>query len=89
MGRAECNSAILTEGAECNSAVRAERAMADRRKHRGWYSRGYLPHLDVAGLVQHVTFHLADSLPRSALEQMQASVAEIPEDRQALERRER
>lgn len=32
--------------------------------HRGWYSRGYLPHCDVAGLIQHIVFGLADSVPR-------------------------
>jgi REP element-mobilizing transposase RayT len=31
--------------------------------HVGWHSRGYLPHLDAAGLTQSVTFRLADSLP--------------------------
>jgi hypothetical protein len=31
---------------------------------RGWSSRGYLPHLDRPGLVQMVTFRLADSLPK-------------------------
>jgi len=35
------------------------------RKPKGWHSRGYLPHLDVAGLLQFVTFHLADSLPKT------------------------
>jgi len=25
-------------------------------RHRGWHSRGYLPHCDAAGLVQHVVF---------------------------------
>lgn len=33
--------------------------------HLDWHSRGYLPHLDRAGLVQSVTFRLADSLPAS------------------------
>jgi putative transposase len=31
--------------------------------HAGWRSRGYLPHFDAAGLVQHLVFRLADSLP--------------------------
>lgn len=30
---------------------------------RGWHSRGYLPHLDVAEGTQVITFRLADSLP--------------------------
>lgn len=33
----------------------------------GWHSRGYLPHCDEDGLVQHVVFRLADSLPAVAL----------------------
>ncbi len=33
--------------------------------HAGWRSRGYLPHCDERGLVQHIVFGLADSLPRS------------------------
>lgn len=33
----------------------------------GWHSRGYLPHLDVPGLLQTVGFRLADSVPRHLL----------------------
>lgn len=32
-----------------------------------WHSRGYLPHCDVPGLFQFVTFRLADSLPADVL----------------------
>ncbi|MEQ1618684.1 MAG: transposase [Terricaulis sp.] len=35
---------------------------------RGWHSRGYLPHRDDEGLVQHVVFRLADSLPAHVTE---------------------
>ena len=35
--------------------------------HKGWYSRGYLPHFDQPGLVQMLTFRLADSLPAAVL----------------------
>ncbi len=31
--------------------------------HRGWYSRDYLPHFDRPGLIQAITFRLADALP--------------------------
>ena len=34
--------------------------------HAGWRSRGYLPHCDERGLVQHIIFGLADALPHSA-----------------------
>jgi REP element-mobilizing transposase RayT len=30
---------------------------------KGWHERGYLPHRDESGLVQFVTFHLADAFP--------------------------
>ena len=31
----------------------------------GWHERGYLPHCDYPGLVQFITFRLADSMPDS------------------------
>ncbi len=45
-------------------------------EHRGWRSRGYLPHLDAANLVQHIVFRLADSLPSG----IRAEIAKIPAD---------
>jgi putative transposase len=36
--------------------------------HKGWHSRGYLPHFDSAEAIQFVTFRLADSLPRAVAE---------------------
>ena len=36
----------------------------------GWHSRGYLPHCNEDGLVQHVVFRLADSLPAAAIHKM-------------------
>lgn len=36
--------------------------------HKQWHSRGYLPHCDVPGLIQSVTFRLADALPAAVLE---------------------
>jgi REP element-mobilizing transposase RayT len=37
--------------------------------HKGWYSRGYIPHRDEAALTQSITFRLADSFPIEKLEQ--------------------
>jgi putative transposase len=31
---------------------------------RGWHTRGYLPHFDAPGIIQMISFHLADSLPQ-------------------------
>jgi hypothetical protein len=37
---------------------------------RGWHSRGYHPHLDTPGVVQSITFRLADSVPAALLAPM-------------------
>lgn len=37
--------------------------MGETFHHKGWHSRGYLPHLDAAGELQALTFRLADALP--------------------------
>ena len=52
--------------------------MEDRR------SRGYLPHIEGAGLTQFVTFHLADALPAGALETIRAETARLPEGERKL-----
>jgi REP-associated tyrosine transposase len=36
-------------------------------EHKGWHSRGYLPHFDSQDVVQFVTFRLADSLPKEVV----------------------
>jgi REP element-mobilizing transposase RayT len=57
--------------------------------HRGWYSRGYLPHCDHPGLLQAINYHLADSMPAAVLEQMDAELRSLPPQRQDTERRRR
>jgi REP element-mobilizing transposase RayT len=42
--------------------------MPEDPKHKGWHSRGYLPHLDSPGLIQAVTFRLADAVPKNVIE---------------------
>jgi REP-associated tyrosine transposase len=71
----------MTEG-DCR-----QRQSGDRRS--GWYSRGYLPHRDEKGLIQHVTVHLADSLPKSAIEEIEQTLENWPDDERAAERRRR
>ena len=34
----------------------------------GWHSRGYLPHFDGRQVLQFITFHLADAVPKSVIE---------------------
>ena len=43
-----------------------------------WWDRGYHPHVESPRLIQHVTFHLADSLPREVVEKMAAELERIP-----------
>ena len=54
-----------------------------------WHSRGYLPHFDSQEAVQHVTFHLADSLPKEVVNRMEAELKLLPENRRDVERRKR
>jgi type I restriction enzyme R subunit/putative DNA methylase len=51
--------------------------------HRGWHSRGYLPHFDQPGLVQSVTFRLGDSLPKAQLIELEQL---LPRERSAERR---
>lgn len=59
----------------------------DSRKE--WYSRGYLPHRDAKGLLQAVTFRLADSLPKEKLERLEEELTELRETLRGAERRQR
>lgn len=40
------------------------------RPHRGWFSRGYLPHFDRPDLVQSLTMRLGDSIPADLRQQL-------------------
>ena len=63
---------------DCNSflGARASRPhfggdkMDEKKIHRLWHSRGYLPHFDAAGVIQFVTFRLSDSLPADVLAEL-------------------
>jgi len=49
-------------------------------KLKGWHGRGYLPHFDGGEVIQFITFHLADSLPVSLIEQWQEQLKNDPEN---------
>ena len=53
----------------------------------GWHERGYLPHCDFPGLVQLVTFRLADSMPASRRGEWEhfLKIEEVRERRSKLE----
>jgi len=48
------------------------RTHPELQNSKEWYSRGYLPHYDRIGLLQSITFRLADSLPQEKLRQLEA-----------------
>ena len=43
--------------------------------HKGWHSRGYLPHLDAPGEIQTITIRLADALPLAVVERWKQELA--------------
>lgn len=49
--------------------------------HLGWYSRRYLPHCDAPGILQAITFRLADSLPLEVRQRMKREIVGFPEDK--------
>jgi REP element-mobilizing transposase RayT len=54
---------------EWASSLTVEQAKAGSK---GWHERGYLPHRDEPGLIQMVTFHVADSFPESLRSEWEA-----------------
>lgn len=53
--------------------------------HKGWHERGYLPHLDVEGALQHVVFRLEGSLPASLIVQLKSQTETADDRRLALD----
>jgi putative transposase len=47
--------------------------------HKGWHSRGYLPHLDAPGELQGLTFRLRDAIPKAVLERWRQELPRDPE----------
>lgn len=43
-----------------------------------WHDRGYMPHVDGTALIQHVCYHLADSLPKEVVAAMAADLKSLP-----------
>jgi hypothetical protein len=73
--------AIHENGVPRNAATGAAKAV--------WHSRGYLPHFESAEATQHVTFHLADSLPQTVLLRWKAELAGLPTEKRDVEQRKR
>ena len=91
--RSECaNQEIGVPGKCANQEIGVPRETDIPRVPVGgpmWHSRGYLPHFESARLIQHVTFHLADSLPAAVLERFDDEVRFLPAAGRDVERRKR
>ncbi|WP_395734797.1 REP-associated tyrosine transposase [Prosthecobacter sp.] len=57
--------------------------------HRDWYSRDYLPHFDQPGLIQAITFRLADALPAEKLQRWALELAHETELAREVEKKRR
>ena len=71
----------IVEGADSGHSEHAASVVAS------WHTRGYVPHFESPVRVQHVTFHLADSLAKEALILLEEELERLPADKQAAARR--
>ncbi len=62
---------------------------SDDQRHRGWYSRGYVPHFDGGQIPQLVTFRLIDSFPTECLSEWAVELAAMGLVKAECERRRR
>jgi len=47
-------------------------------EHKGWHSRGYLPHLDAPGELQALTFRLKDAVPEALIDRWRRELSHEP-----------
>ena len=59
------------------------RGRAGRSRHRGVYSRSYLPHIDSPGIALGITFRLADSVPAELIARWRGEIEASPRWRTA------
>ncbi len=66
----------------CYHASMAENSNNSGPDHRGWHSRGYLPHFDAEDAFQSVTFRLVDSVPAHTIERWKTDLKWTEETKQ-------
>ena len=71
-----------------DSRAGARRSQVQSRGN-AWFSRGYLPHFQGSAVIQTITFRLSDSLPQVKLRELEGELANLSNDVQARERRQR
>lgn len=53
------------------------KARGSFKTHDGWSSRGYIPHYNLAGVIQFITIRLSDSLPQHVCAALQAELIRL------------
>ena len=79
----------IGRGEAANQEIGAPGEAANREIGAPWHSRGYLPHFESADAIQHVTWHLADSLPKEVVARLDEELKALPPKKQDAERRKR
>ena len=82
-------NANLPIGGLNDAKIGGERNAIQENGAPRWHSRGYLPHFESSDVTQHVTFHLADSLPQTVLLRLEAELEFMPAGKRDIERRKR
>jgi len=82
----DIQSRSISDGASTEPRVPSDTSNDPGGEACGWYSRGYLPHFDSCDVVQHVTFHLVDSLPKETVERLLSELKHVDADRQQIEK---
>jgi len=89
-GSSDWSYCLQDEGKAAGDAgYRSQTGSGDPAGVRGWHTRGYLPHFDSPDHIQHVTVHLVDSLPKSAIERVDQMIEAMPDCEGIVERRKR
>jgi len=50
-------------------------------EHKGWYTRGYLPHYDSSNVIQVITYRLVDSLPKKVVDEIELELRINPSNK--------
>lgn len=87
-GNANLPSGWESQAMQGKPEAKTETAIQENGAPR-WQSRGYLPHFESSEAIQHVIFHLADSLPQSALRRFEEELKFLPDEKRDAELRKR
>lgn len=80
-------TAVSPTGLEAGAPRSAPRNVPGKQSHKGWYKYGNLPHYDIADAYQSITYRLADSLPKTKLDQLADELKNVIPDFMKTERR--